>query len=255
MPPRTTPRTTPRTPRTGDTAGRRPGGSAARPARPRRRRALIAAGLAGVLLLALPVTDSVARRLAEERLADRIELKQTNLVGRPDVSIEGLPFLLRAARETYPEVRVRADAKTDRGSPVKADVTFDHVSREGDGYRADSASARFTAPYSSLGGGPDGDTLVSDAGNGQLLIRRTVLGAPVVLTAGVELHDGVVSLRPTAASVAGRAMDPASPLIAQALARQTRTLPELPLGLRPSGVSVGADGVTVTARAEDVTPA
>ncbi|MFJ9763367.1 DUF2993 domain-containing protein [Streptomyces erythrochromogenes] len=255
MPPRTTPRTTPRTPRTGDTAGRRPGGSAARPARPRRRRALIAAGLAGVLLLALPVTDSVARRLAEERLADRIELKQTNLVGRPDVSIEGMPFLLRAARETYPEVRVRADAKTDRGSPVTADVTFDHVSREGDGYRADSASARFTAPYSSLGGGPDGDTLVSDAGNGQLLIRRTVLGAPVVLTAGVELHDGVVSLRPTAASVAGRAMDPASPLIAQALARQTRTLPELPLGLRPSGVSVGADGVTVTARAEDVTPA
>ncbi|MEU6299092.1 LmeA family phospholipid-binding protein [Streptomyces erythrochromogenes] len=252
MLPRTTPRTTPRP---GDTAGRRPGGPAARPARPRRRRALIAAALAGVLLLALPVADSVARGLAEERLADRIELKQTNLVGRPDVSIEGLPFLLRAARETYPEVRVRADAKTDRGSPVKADVTFDHVAREGDGYRADSASARFTAPYSSLGGGPDGDTLVSDAGNGQLLIRRTVLGAPVVLTAGVELHDGVVSLRPTAASVAGRAMDPASPLIAQALARQTRTLPELPLGLQPSGVSVGADGVTVTARAEDVTPA
>ncbi|MFF3722917.1 DUF2993 domain-containing protein [Streptomyces erythrochromogenes] len=243
------------TPRPGDTAGRRPTGPAARPARPRRRRALIAAGTAAVLLLAVPVADSVARGLAEKRLADRISLRQTNLAGRPDVSIAGLPFLLQAARETYPEVRVRADAKTDRGSPVKADVTFDNVSRAGDGYRADSASARFTAPYSSLGGGPDGDTLVSDAGNGQLLIRRSVLGAPVVLTAGVELHDGVVSLRPTAASVAGRAMDPNSPLIAQALARQTRTLPELPLGLQPSGVSVGADGVTVTARAEDVTPA
>ncbi|MCX5588274.1 LmeA family phospholipid-binding protein [Streptomyces erythrochromogenes] len=241
------------TPRPGSAAGRRPAGPAARPAGPRRRRALIAAGAAAVLLLAVPVTDSVARDLAEERLADRISLRQTNLAGRPDVSIEGLPFLLQAARETYPEVRVRADAKTGRGSPVKADVTFDNVSR--DGYRADSASARFTAPYSSLGDGPDGGTLVSDAGNGQLLIRRSVLGAPVVLTAGVELHDGVVSLRPTAASVAGRAMDPASPLIAQALARQTRTLPELPLGLRPSGVSVGADGVTLTARAEDVTPA
>lgn len=132
----------------------------------------------------MPVTDSVARGLAEERLADRISQRQTNLAGRPDVSIEGLPFLLQAARETYPEVRVRADAKTDRGSPVKADVTFDNVSRAGDGYRADSASARFTAPYSSLGGGADADTLVSDAGNGQLLIRRSVLGAPVVLTAG-----------------------------------------------------------------------
>ncbi|MFE7093996.1 LmeA family phospholipid-binding protein [Streptomyces erythrochromogenes] len=243
------------TPRPGDTARRRPGGPAARPARPGRRRALIAAGTAAVLLLAVPVADSVARGLAENRLADRISQRQTNLAGRPDVSIAGLPFLLQAARDTYPEVRVRADAKTDRGSPVKADVTFDNVSRAGDGYRADSASARFTAPYSSLGGGQDGDTVVSDAGNGQLLIRRSVLGAPVVLTAGVELHDGVVSLRPMAASVAGRAMDPNSPLIAQALARQTRTLPELPLGLQPSGVSVGADGVTVTARAEHVTPA
>lgn len=240
------------TARPGDTTGRRPARPAARPPRSGRRRALLAAALAGVLLLALPVTDSVARTLAEARLADRIGERRTNLVGRPDVSIEGLPFLLQAARETYPEVRVRADATTDRGSRVKADVTLDNVTREGDGFAAESASARFTAPYSSLGDGPDGDTRISDAGNGQLLIRRSVLGAPVVLTAGVELHDGVVSLRPTAASVAGRAMDPSSPLIAQALARQTRTLPELPLGLRPAGVSVGADGVTVTARAEDV---
>ncbi|MEW1802416.1 DUF2993 domain-containing protein [Streptomyces virginiae] len=240
------------TARPGDTAGRRPARPAARPPRSGRRRALLAAGLAGVLLLALPVTDSVARGLAEGRLADRISERQTNLAGRPDVSIEGLPFLLQAARDTYPEVRVRADATTDRGSRVKADVTLDNVTREGDGFKADSASARFTAPYSSLGDGPDGDTRISDAGNGQLLIRRSVLGAPVVLTAGVELHDGVVSLRPTAASVAGRTLDPASPLIAQALARQTRTLPELPLGLRPAGVSVGADGVTVTARTEDV---
>ncbi|MFJ6778839.1 DUF2993 domain-containing protein [Streptomyces yangpuensis] len=240
------------TARPGATAGDRPARPATRPPRSRRRRALIAAGLAGVLLLALPVADSVARGLAEGRLADRIGQRQTNLVGRPDVTIEGLPFLLQAARGNYPEVRVRADATTERGSRVKADVTFDNVSREGDGYRADTASARFTAPYSSLGDGPEGDTRISDAGNGQLLIRRSVLGAPVVLTAGVELHDGVVSLRPTAASVAGRSLDPDSPLIAQALARQTRTLPELPLGLRPAGVSVGADGVTVTARAEDV---
>ncbi|MFE0582798.1 DUF2993 domain-containing protein [Streptomyces sp. NPDC058874] len=239
------------TTRPGDTTDRRPDGPAARPTRPRHRRALTAAGLAAVLLLALPVTDSVARDLAEKRLADRISARQANLAGRPDVSIEGVPFLLQAARERYPEVRVRADATTDRGTPVTADITFDDVSREGDGYRADSASARFTAPYSSLADGTDG-TRISDAGNGQLLISRSVLGAPVVLTAGLELHDGVLSLRPTAASVAGRALDPASPLIAQALARQTRTLPELPLGLRPSGVSVGADGVTVTARAEKV---
>ncbi|MET9572124.1 DUF2993 domain-containing protein [Streptomyces virginiae] len=242
------------TPRPGDTAGRRPSRHVARPPRSGRRRTLLAAGLAGVLLLALPVTDSVARGLAEGRLADRISERQTRLEGRPDVSIEGLPFLLQAARETYPEVRVRADATTDRGSRVKADVTLDNVTREGDGFTVDSASARFTAPYSSLGDGPGGDTRISDAGNGQLLIRRSVLGAPVVLTAGVELHDGVVSLRPTAASVAGRTLDPDSPLVAQALARQTRTLPELPLGLQPAGVSVGADGVTVTARAEGVRP-
>ncbi|WP_051807007.1 DUF2993 domain-containing protein [Streptomyces sp. NRRL F-2664] len=240
------------TARPGGTEGRPSTRPAGRPPRPRRRRARYAAGLAGVLLLALPVTDSVARNVAEGRLADRISLRQGSLAGRPDVSIEGRPFLLQAARESYPEVRVRADATTDRGSRVRADVTLGNVSREGDGFRADSASARFTAPYSSLGDGPDADTRISDAGNGQLLIRRSVLGAPVVLTAGVELHDGVVSLRPTAASVAGRPLDPDSPLIAQALARQSRTLPELPLGLRPVGVSVGADGVTVTARAEHV---
>ncbi|MFB7173598.1 DUF2993 domain-containing protein [Streptomyces sp. NPDC056254] len=240
------------TARPGDTAGRRTARPAARPPRSGRRRALLAVCLTAVPLLALPVADSVARGLAESRLADRISERQTRLAGRPDVSIEGLPFLLQAARETYPGVRVRADATTEGGSPVKADVTLHNVTREGGGFTAGSASARFTASFSSLGGGRDGDTRISDAGNGQLLVRRTVLGAPVVLTAGVELHGGVVSLRPTAASVAGRPLDPSSPLIAQALRRQTRTLPTLPLGLRPSGVSVGADGVTVTAWAEDV---
>ncbi|MEV7171629.1 DUF2993 domain-containing protein [Streptomyces sp. NPDC093224] len=236
------------------TTARRPAGAPARPAPRRRGRALVAACAAGALLLALPVTDMLARGLAEDRLAERIAGRQPGLAGPPEVSIAGTPFLLQASRDVFPEVRVRADA-TAGGARIKADVTLDHVVRTGDSYRADSATARFTAPYATLGDGPDGSTTVSDAGDGRLLIRRTVLGAPLVLTADVELRAGVVSLRPASASVAGRPVDPANPLIAQALARQTRTLPELPLGLRASGISVGADGVTVSARAEDVVPA
>ncbi|MFF2195497.1 DUF2993 domain-containing protein [Streptomyces sp. NPDC058157] len=216
----------------------------------RRPRTLLAAA-AALLLLSLPVADATARGLTESRLADRIARRQPGLTARPEVSVEGLPFLLRAARDRYPEVRVRADATTGAGRPVTADVTLDDVTAAGGGYRASSASARFTAPYASLGDGT-GSTTLSDAGGGRLLIRRDVLGAPLALTADVRLVGGVLSLRAASASLAGRRLDPDSPLITRALAAQTRTLPALPLGLRPTGVSAGAAGVTVTARAEDV---
>ncbi|MFJ8159789.1 DUF2993 domain-containing protein [Streptomyces sp. NPDC096136] len=219
----------------------------------RRPRTALAAA-AAVLLLALPVADATARGLAESRLADRIARRQPGLTARPEVTVEGFPFLLHAARHGYPEVRVRAGATTDRGRPVTADVTLDDVTPQGGGggYRASSASARFTAPYASLGDAADGGTSLSDAGGGRLLVRRSVLGAPFTLTADVRLDGAVLSLHAESASLAGRPLDPGSPLITRALARQTRTLPALPLGLRPTGVSVGAAGVTVTARAGEV---
>ncbi|MCB5168071.1 DUF2993 domain-containing protein [Streptomyces bambusae] len=207
------------------------------------RLALLAA--AAALLAVPPVADSVARHRAEGRLADRLVREQPSLTARPDVSIEGTPFLLQAARGSHPQVRVRADATSD-GRPVTAEVTLDDVSPQGGGHRAASASGRFTAGYDALGG-PDGAT-VSDAGDGRLRIERSLL----MVTAVVELHDGVVSLRPTAVSLAGRPLDPAGPLVTRSLAGRTRTLPELPLEMRATGVSAGPDGITVTASAKDV---
>ncbi|MFD8142144.1 DUF2993 domain-containing protein [Streptomyces sp. NPDC059708] len=221
-------------------------------ARPLRRPRTALAAAAAVLLLALPVADCAARGLTEGRLADRIARRQPGLTARPEVTVEGLPFLLQAARDSYPEVRVRADGTTGAGRPVTADLTLEGVSPRGGGYRASAASARFTAPYASLGDGTDTATRLSDAGGGRLLVRRSVLGVPLDLTAEVRLEGSVLSLRAESASLGGRPLDPDSPLIAQALARQTRTLPELPLGLRPTGVSAGPDGVTVTARAGNV---
>ncbi|MFH7595673.1 DUF2993 domain-containing protein [Streptomyces racemochromogenes] len=216
----------------------------------RRRRTALAATAA--LLLALPVVDATGRGLTESRIADRIARRQPGLTARPEVSVEGLPFLLGAARDRYPEVRVRADGTTGRGRPVTADIRLDDVTPAAGGYRAASASARFTAPYASLGDGADGTTTVSDAGGGRLLIRRSVLGAPLALTADVRLDDGVLTLHAASASLAGRPLDPDGPLITRALAGQARTLPALPLGLRPTGVSADGTGVTVTARARDV---
>ncbi|MDI9886234.1 DUF2993 domain-containing protein [Streptomyces sp. HNM0645] len=205
-----------------------------------------------VLLVALPAADRVCATVAEKRLAERIAARQGALVGAPRVSIGGFPFLLSAARGSFPEVAVRADAVTKEGRAVRASVELREVTETGDGYTAASADARFTAPFDSLGAGLGAGATLSADGDGRLRVDREVLGLPLTVVAEPRLTGRTITVVPVAASFAGRPVDPAGPRISAAFAGRELVVPELPAGLAPTRVSVGEAGVTLHARGHDV---
>ncbi|MFF3838451.1 LmeA family phospholipid-binding protein [Streptomyces sp. NPDC001930] len=223
-------------------------GRTGRPSRPYRRTAAVTV-LVGALLL---TADALARQLGEERFADRIAARQGGGLTSPGVTIDGHPFLLHAARGHHPEVRVTGDARTPDGIPVRAEVDLHRVSEQPGGYAADSVDAAFTAPFDALGTAGDREMRLSDAGGGRLRIESGVLGMPLVITAEPRLDAGVVTLHADSATLAGRTLDPTAPAIAGALSRGHRQLPPLPLGLRPTEVTVGPDGITAHAEARRV---
>ncbi|MEU3303782.1 DUF2993 domain-containing protein [Streptomyces sp. NPDC006678] len=222
-----------------------------RPAAGRRRLLRIALASAAVLA-ALPVADRIAAAVAEERIAERIAGRQSSLVGTPQVSIDAFPFLPAAAEGTLPKVAVRADAVTREGRTVQASLELREVSERAGAYTAATAEARFTAPFGSFGDDLGEGASFSADEEGRLRIDRDVLGLPLTVVAEVRLTGRTVTVVPVAASFAGRPVDPAGPRISAAFSGRERTVPELPGGLTPTGVSVGDAGVTLHARADGV---
>ncbi|MEU2630142.1 DUF2993 domain-containing protein, partial [Kitasatospora sp. NPDC007106] len=216
-----------------------------------RPRWVAAAALAGLAAAALG-TDRVAAGAAEDRLAHRVADRQPAVVGTPEVTVEGFPFLLEAARGAFPAVTVRADAHTAAGLPVAARVDLRDVSDRSGHYTAAGAEARFTVPFDALATalGPD-STVTAD--HGRLHLARSVLGLPLEVTADVRLTGHTVTVVPATATLAGRPLDPADTRFAAVFQQRDRTLPELPIGLAASSVSVDGDGLTVHARADRTT--
>ncbi|MEU2111435.1 DUF2993 domain-containing protein [Streptomyces sp. NPDC019507] len=218
----------------------------------RGRRLLWMCLVAAVLLVALPAADRVSAAVAEERLAERIAARQEALAGPPRVSIGGFPFLLSAARGSYPRVGVRADAVTAEGRPVRASVELRDVAERGGGYTAASVDARFTAPFDSLGAGLGAGATLSADGAGRLRVDGELLGLPLTVVAEPRLTGRTITVVPVAASFAGRPVDPSGPRISAAFAARELVVPDLPAGLAPTRVSVGETGVTLHARGSDV---
>ncbi|MFF4104722.1 DUF2993 domain-containing protein [Streptomyces sp. NPDC001903] len=227
------------------------GTAARRPPRPRRTRRWAPAA-ACALLAGLVLADRVAVGAAEGRMADRIAARQSALVAAPDVSIDGFPFLWNAAAGSYPEVEVDGRAKTEDGLPVTASFDLREVSRTAGGYAAAQARAEFKVPLDALAA-KRGPGVRLTGHDGRLQITRSVMGVPLVVTAALGLSGGTVTLEPTEASLAGRPLNPANPQIAAALKAAERKIPDLPLGLVPSGISVDAGAVTVHGEAKNVT--
>ncbi|MEU8839193.1 DUF2993 domain-containing protein [Streptomyces roseus] len=237
--------------------GSAPRGAAARtprglssPGSPRRTRRWVLAG-ACALLAGLVLADRVAAGVAEGRMADRIAARQSALVGAPDVSVEGFPFLWHAAAGSYPEVEVDAGARTEDGLPVTASLDLRDVSGTAGGYSAAKARGEFRIPLDALAA-KRGPGVRLTGRDGRLEITRSFMGVPLVVTAALKLTGDTVTLVPAAASLAGRPLDPANPRIAAALKAAERKIPELPLGLVPSGISVDDGAVTVHGEARNV---
>lgn len=222
-----------------------------RAARPRRRSRWVLAGIT-VLALAVLGADRLAVHRAESRISDRIseraEERGTPLAKKPDVTIPAFPFLLRTA-DSIPEIRVEAQTTTADGLPVQAVIGLRDVAAKSGSYSAGKAEADLSTPLSAvenrLGPGTD---VSADAGH--LRITREVLGVPLTLTADLVLSGDTLTLRPIAATLAGRPIDPNGPRITEMLTAHRRRLPDLPMNLRPTAVLVHDRDITLHAKSD-----
>ncbi|WP_375482983.1 DUF2993 domain-containing protein [uncultured Jatrophihabitans sp.] len=107
-----------------------------------------------VLVVLLVVLDRGGDLVAERIAADNLKSSQ-HLTSRPDVSIDGVPFLTQFARGKYDHVSVDADdlpvaRRTVRISRLHVDLNQLTVSRDFSTFHVNSATAHATISYADL---------------------------------------------------------------------------------------------------------
>jgi len=215
------------------------------------RRAKWAVGIAAALLLALFVANLALGSFLRDRIGDSIGKR---LDGPVEVEIGSRPALLQLADGQLGEVEVRApDASTCRYSSLDVEARLRDVSL--------GSPASFSSAAVTIGIGPEAmEELVARRGNGRAAGLLSGV-APNPAAGTVELAAGPgglihVALRPTlegetigmevvGATALGQSLPPA--LLARLRDRLdfSRTLSQLPLGLEPSSVRVGEEGIVV----------
>jgi hypothetical protein len=216
-----------------------------------------------LLLLGLAaVADRVGVGIAEDRVGEAIA-ERGQLAGQPVVDIAGFPFLTQAVAGRYDDVRIALTA-ADLGQPegTRAAVRLHGVEvplsavlsgsvQEVPVERIDGTA---TLSYALLSEQlPPGTTLARE-GDG-LRIESTVqlagLTLPLTATGTVTLDGDDVVVDVSGASGAG--VEVPSWLVEQAtgLLELRYPVPQLPFGLRVTGVSPGEDGVDVAVEATD----
>ncbi|HVE73936.1 MAG TPA: DUF2993 domain-containing protein [Mycobacteriales bacterium] len=215
---------------------------------------LIGVGVAVVLLVA---ADRAAAAAAEAALAAEIRTSAGAQWASADIA--GFPFLAQALRGRYREVAVTARGVASGPTRVESlqvrleDVRVPLSEALSGSVRAVPVSGvRGSAvlDYASLSrkgvavSGRDG--LLRVSGTISVLGQRL----PASVVSKVRLEGGQVVAVPVRYEVSGR---PAAPGVVAFVREQLafrRQLPELPFGLRVTGVSVAAEGVAVQVRAE-----
>ncbi len=227
-------------------------------------------GLRGLLVVLIllavvaAVADEGARRLAQDRVAEEVQASQS-LPERPDVHIGGFPFLTQLAAGHFAGVEVTSTVvPTDRVEldSVRArlhDVRFDSrllMSGSRGDIEVGSVDVAAVLSYTELTrlvAGQLGDA-VSDVGLGyagdhRMTVSGTVLGLPVELPMQVVSSGDRIVI-----SVPGDAQATAPALVRPVLAALSVrvTVPELPYGVRVSGVTPAPDGLLVEATGSDL---
>jgi len=224
-----------------------------------------------VIVLLLIVADRAAWWTAQRGLATAIQNSQ-NLTERPTVHVAGFPFLTQALGGRYQQVDADiSDLSVQngltvnklhvrlRGVRVKAgDLIKGQVSKA----PVDEASAVATVSYASLDAVaktniPDDRLKVKfGPGQGQLLsitgsYASALIKVQVKAQAQVSVKDGDLAVGLMPASLASL---PASirAQVTSLFDGGAYRLPKLPLGFEAKTVTVGPDGVTVSAAATSV---
>jgi LmeA-like phospholipid-binding len=206
-----------------------------------------------VIVLVLVGGDRAAKAYAEDRMASQVQ-SSLALSGKPNVTIQGFPFLTQAAARTFNTVDVNASNETaGPGGQLKiASLTATlhgmHIhgtnSATVDQFTA-SALVTFTA-LADAGGIPQGITL-APAGPNQLKATVDILGFSSDATAKVtQVGNDKINVKIT--DFGGVPAD-----VLGSLTDFTFSIPKLPAGVKIQSISVTQQGLRVTATGQNTT--
>ncbi|HEY3646919.1 MAG TPA: DUF2993 domain-containing protein [Streptosporangiaceae bacterium] len=223
------------------------------PARVRRRRRRWPWITLLVIILVLVGGDRAANAYAENQMASQVQ-SSLALSGKPNVTIQGFPFLTQVAARTFNTVDVNASNETagPGGQLQIASLTATlhgmHIhgtnSATVDQFTA-SALVTFTA-LAHAGGIPQGITL-APAGPNQLKATVDILGFSTDATAKVtQVGDNKINVKIT--DFNGVPAD-----VLGSLTDFTFSIPKLPPGVKIQSISVTQQGLRVTATGQNTT--
>jgi hypothetical protein len=223
------------------------------PARVRRRRRRWPWITLLVIVLVLVGGDRAAKAYAEDQMASQVQ-SSLALSGKPNVTIQGFPFLTQLAARTFNTVDVNASNETagPGGQLEIASLTATlhgmHIhgtnSATVDQFTA-SALVTFTA-LAHAGGIPQGITL-APAGPNQLKATVDILGFSSDATAKVtQVGNDKINVKIT--DFAGIPAE-----VLGSLTDFTFSIPKLPAGVKIQSISVTQQGLRITATGQNTT--
>ena len=220
------------------------------PRRRRRRRGWIAL-LCTLVVLAVVffVGDQVARAYAQNMIASKLQ-SSSGLSSKPDVTIEGFPFLTQLAAHDIGTIDISASnvqaGKLDISS-VKATATGVHITSGFNGVTIDHISGTALITFADLENatGARGVTITADPKDGPNSANVSVgpfsATAQVLQTGPSQITVKIENLPSIAADVIGSLPD------------YQINVPKLPAGLQLQSVSVTSQGVSIKVAAQDTT--
>ncbi|HEY1698609.1 MAG TPA: DUF2993 domain-containing protein [Trebonia sp.] len=209
--------------------------------------------------------DGYARSYAEKTIASKLAAQ--GFPGTPTVTIEGWPFLTQVAERDVKTVTITSGPSTKDNleiSGIHATASGVHITSSFNGATIDSVTGNAQVPFSSLSSALGvSNALNSALGNSGLPASELGLGTSATLSAdpsagtnAVKVTDGslVTTAKITTASGNTIMVQPAGISIAGfpvQLPGFTLRMPDLPMGLTVSGVSVDNQGVSIAVTARD----
>jgi hypothetical protein len=211
-----------------------------------------------VLIALLVAADFAARAFAENKAAS--EIQQQGFPKKPNVDIEGFPFLTQVAAKHFNDIQISAsnvpEGPLDIAS-IDASLKNVHIDGAFSGGTIDSLNGTATITFTALTNamtaeaGPLGQLAnagltLSDAGPDEVKATLNVVvisGTPVwrvTRTSGGGIHLQLVST----GGLPSALLSPVRSV--------TVPLPKLPLGLTIQSISVNSSGLTGTLTGQDV---
>jgi hypothetical protein len=211
-----------------------------------------------VLIALLVAVDFAARAFAENKAAS--EIQQQGFPKKPNVDIEGFPFLTQVAAKDFQDIQISSSNVTEGPLEIASiDATLKNVHINGafSGGTIDSLNGTATITFAALA-----NAMTAEAGPlGQLAKTGLTLSAAgpdeVKATLNVVVLKGTAVWRVTTAGDNGINVQLVSAgglplsLLKPVASIQVR-LPTLPLGLKLQNITVGSAGLTGTLTGTDV---